>query len=331
MSSNINMLKTFVEGELIKAKDTNSNNQYLDNKMDLIKTELAKLIENVSSSLTPFTLNSCPYLNGVKNFLTIDTSQDESGNTTKVLHAHSPFTYTTGNRKTVNVTSDVYLDITSLSANVTYNIFCDYNEETQQTSLVVMTNNIYKSATQPDNMAVGDIWLNTQEPLSAYIKTLSSLQLTNKTLVGTYNNGEITNVEIESLTEQLINGFLSKDLSNLSSDGQAILDRKVEVEALLEPNGYAKFTWKDGNKISKLILQFGVIYNSTATSYLVTLPVAYSNANYTILTTTIDSFRGVVTTVTKPSITSAQFTLCPSAYNSPNSWTGYFWFTIGVD
>ena len=326
MSSNINMLKTFVEGELIKAKDTNSNNQYLDNKMDLIKTELAKLIENVSSSLTPFTLNSCPYLNGVKNFLTIDTSQDESGNTTKVLHAHSPFTYTTGNRKTVNVTSDVYLDITSLSANVTYNIFCDYNEETQQTSLVVMTNNIYKSATQPDNMAVGDIWLNTQEPLSAYIKTLSSLQLTNKTLVGTYNNGEITNVEIESLTEQLINGFLSKDLSNLSSDGQAILDRKVEVEALLEPNGYAKFTWKDGNKIS-ILLQWGL--NSISTNTTVSLPTSFLNTNYTLL----NSYDDLSTLLYPPKVTRQSKTSFVATANyggNPVSNINIGWFAVGI-
>lgn len=277
MSSNINMLKTFVEGELIKAKDTNSNNQYLDNKITLAKAEIEGKINDISSSLTPFTVNSCLYTNGVKNLLTIDTSQDESGNNTKVLHAHAPFTYTTGNRKTVNVTSDIYLDITNLSANVTYNIFCDYNEETQQTSLVAMTNNIYKSATQPSNMAVGDLWLNLQEPLSAYIKTLSNLELTNKTLIGTYKNGVITNVEIESLTEQLINGFLSKDLSNLSSKGQAILDRKVEVEALLEQNGYAKFTWKENNKLANLLFNW---YGALTQNKTITFATAFSNDQY---------------------------------------------------
>ena len=44
----------------------------------------------------------------------------------------------------------------------------------------------------------------------------------------------------------------SIDLSNLSAVGQAILDRKVEVEALLEQNGYAKFTWKENNKVAIL-------------------------------------------------------------------------------
>lgn len=324
MSSNINMLKTFIDGELIKAKDTNSNNQYLDNKINLTKTEMKNKIEDISSSLTPFTVNNCLYTNGVKNLLTIDTNQDESDNTTKVLHAHAPFTFTTGNRKTVNVISDVYLDITNLSADVTYNIFCDYNEETQQTSLVALTNNIYKSVTQPSNMAVGDLWLNLQEPLSAYIKTLSSLVLTNKTLIGTYKNGVITNLEIESLTEQLINGFLSKDLSNLSSKGQAILDRKVEVEALLEQNGYAKFTWKEDNKVA-ILLQWG---QTTVNDSTITYPITFNNL-FNILSQSFNytqPYSDYTNSVVQPTISSFKLYRDYGAVTQAN---GAYWLAIG--
>ena len=70
----------------------------------------------------------------------------------------------------------------------------------------------------------------------------------------------------------------SIDLSNLSAVGQAILDRKVEVEALLEQNGYAKFTWKENNKVASLIIQWG----STTVSP-VNLPLAYTDSNYTLV------------------------------------------------
>lgn len=193
MSSNITMLKTFIEGELIKAKDTNNNNQYLENKINLIKAEIENKINDISSSLTPFCVNNVTYINGKKQFLTLDVSQDETGEDVKVLHAHAPFTFTTGNRKTINVTSDVYLDVTALQADKTYNIYCDYNDETQAVTLVAMVNKVYKSVVQPD-MSVNDIWVNLQEPLGAYIKTLSSLDETNKTLVSTYKDGTISDV-----------------------------------------------------------------------------------------------------------------------------------------
>lgn len=56
---------------------------------------------------------------------------------------------------------------------------------------------------------------------------------------------------------ELVAGKSSIDLDNLSAIGQAIMDKKVEVEALLQQNGYAKFTWKENNQISNLILQWG--------------------------------------------------------------------------
>jgi len=191
MSSNITMLKSFVEGEKIKAKDTNNNNTYLDKKIDQTKAELETKINNVSSSLTPFSLNNCSYVNGKRVFLTLDTSADEQGTVTKVLHAHAPFTFTTGNRMTVEVTEDIYLDVTNLPADNTYNVYCDYNETSKIVTLVTLMNSIYKAEAQPDNMAINDIWINTQEPMSAYIKTISSIEETNKTLVGTYKGDTI--------------------------------------------------------------------------------------------------------------------------------------------
>lgn len=201
MSSNINMLKTFVEGELIKAKDTNSNNQYLYNKIMLAKAEIEGKINDISSSLTPFCVNNVTYINGKKQFLTLDVSQDEAGEDVKVLHAHAPFTFTTGNRKTINVTSDVCLDVTALQADKTYNIYCDYNDDTQVTTLVAMVNKVYKSVVQPSSLSINDIWINLQEPLSAYIKTLSTLEDTNKTLIATYKDGTISDVNAGVIRE----------------------------------------------------------------------------------------------------------------------------------
>ena len=63
------------------------------------------------------------------------------------------------------------------------------------------------------------------------------------------------------LTRYAISEFLNektdRNLLNLNTVGQAIIDGKVEVEALLEQNGYAKFTWKEDNKVSNLIIQWG--------------------------------------------------------------------------
>lgn len=67
----------------------------------------------------------------------------------------------------------------------------------------------------------------------------------------------------------------SIDLSNLSAVGQAILDRKVEVEALLEQNGYAKFTWKENNKVASLIIQWGLYLESTSPTDVKSLPISY--------------------------------------------------------
>lgn len=53
-----------------------------------------------------------------------------------------------------------------------------------------------------------------------------------------------------------LDGKTSKSLDDLNAVGQALLDKKVEVEALLQQNGYAKFSWKENNQISSLIVQW---------------------------------------------------------------------------
>lgn len=66
------------------------------------------------------------------------------------------------------------------------------------------------------------------------------------------------------------------DFTNISAIGQAVLDKKVEIEALLEGNGYAKFSWKDGNKISSLIIQWGVASSNDPSSVTgVNLPTTF--------------------------------------------------------
>ncbi len=87
--------------------------------------------------------------------------------------------------------------------------------------------------------------------------------------------------------------FTNKDLSNLSALGQAILDKKVEVEALLQPSGYAKFSWKENNVISKIIFIFlngtfdtiSVPANSSITKVL-NLPIIIDSTvlNYVAIT-----------------------------------------------
>ena len=60
----------------------------------------------------------------------------------------------------------------------------------------------------------------------------------------------MADINVGQIAEAL-NEKMDRNLVNADTIGQAILDKKVEVEALLEQNGYAKFTWKNGNKISK--------------------------------------------------------------------------------
>jgi hypothetical protein len=82
-----------------------------------------------------------------------------------------------------------------------------------------------------------------------------------------------------------LDGKTSKSLNDLNAVGQAILDKKVEVEALLAQNGYAKFSWKENNEIS-ILLCWGVgrtsdtknaIFKSFARTYTNNVVVSISS------------------------------------------------------
>ena len=67
----------------------------------------------------------------------------------------------------------------------------------------------------------------------------------------------------------------SVDLNNLSSIGQALLDAKIEAEALCEQNGYIKFKL---NKISKeIIIQWGFINDISANQWVNIVPPLLHN------------------------------------------------------
>ena len=109
-----------------------------------------------------------------------------------------------------------------------------------------------------------------------------------------YNLDNMADVDLSNLSntgQAILDNLASINLSNLSSAGQAILDKKVEVEALLQQNGYAKFTWKDDNGISKkLIIQWGqrtftsktINANSTTTESC-SFPTAFSSFGNIVL------------------------------------------------
>lgn len=113
----------------------------------------------------------------------------------------------------------------------------------------------------------------------------------------------------------------SVNLDNLSATAQAMLDKKVEIEALLEQNGYAKFTWKDGNKISKLIIQWGF---TTVSS--VTLPITYSNNKYSLVIKPIIKEGATMLGLSfkEPSQTTTTFDITINQNQISSSW-----FTIG--
>ena len=86
----------------------------------------------------------------------------------------------------------------------------------------------------------------------------------------------VVGTNIAEIITKLAN-YASVNLDNLSATGQAILDRKVEVEALLEQNGYAKFTWKENNKVANLLFNW---YGALTQNKTITFATAFSNDQY---------------------------------------------------
>ena len=143
------------------------------------------------------------------------------------------------------------------------------------------------------------------------------------------SNESINNEINVGASSEAINEKMDRNLVNADTIGQAILDKKVEVEALLEQNGYAKFTWKEGNKISKIIVQFGKVSQKTQ---VINLPTSYSNVNYNIVCGVVNGSGGMATgskenDSTKPKTLSSFYLYSNGA--SGSNCTGSYWFTIG--
>ena len=91
----------------------------------------------------------------------------------------------------------------------------------------------------------------------------------------TYTLEELSR-KVDAISE-FLNEKTDRNLLNLNTVGQAIIDGKVEVEALLEQNGYAKFTWKEDNKVASLIIQFGL--REIASTGILSFPVTFSQVS----------------------------------------------------
>ena len=131
----------------------------------------------------------------------------------------------------------------------------------------------------------------------------------------------MVDINVGQIAEAL-NGKMDRNLANTDAIGQAILDGKVEVEALLEQNGYAKFTWKNGTNINKLLVQWG--YTTVAN---VSLPTAYSNNIYSLLIrpTIINNPAMSGDTFKNSQQTATTFSVNINALQVSSSW-----FTIGI-
>ena len=134
----------------------------------------------------------------------------------------------------------------------------------------------------------------------------------------------MTDINVGQIAEAL-NEKMDRNLVNADTIGQAILDKKVEVEALLEQNGYAKFTWKEGNKISIL---FQWVLNSIGTNTTVNLPTSFSNTNYTL----VNNYDNVPTALYPAKITRQSKTsfAATANYGGNPVTTGICWFAIGI-
>ena len=134
----------------------------------------------------------------------------------------------------------------------------------------------------------------------------------------------MADINVGQIAEAL-NEKMDRNLANTDAIGQAILDKKVEVEALLQQNGYAKFTWKEGNKLA-ILLQWGL--NSIGTNTTVNLPTSFSNTNYT----SVNNYDNVPTALYPAKITRQSKTsfAATANYGGNPVTTGICWFAIGI-
>ena len=140
----------------------------------------------------------------------------------------------------------------------------------------------------------------------------------------TYTLEELSR-KVDAISE-FLNEKTDRNLLNLNTVGQAIIDGKVEVEALLEQNGYAKFTWKEGNKLS-ILLQWGL--NPTGTNTTVNLPTSFSNTNYTF----VNNYDNLPTLLAPAKVTrqsNTSFVVTANYGGNPVTNINIGWFAIGT-
>jgi hypothetical protein len=168
---------------------------------------------------------------------------------------------------------------------------------------------------------------DNNDKIDSAVGKLSTLSTTTQSsLVGAINEvvsncGALANLSttdktslVNAINELLSNldSFATKSLGNLDSTGQAVLDKKIEVEALLQQNGYAKFKWKENNQISKIIVQWGKISTSgnTVVGNVLNLATSYTSNNYCPAVSTYilnptgsTGYIPVITDITQSSLT----------------------------
>lgn len=111
---------------------------------------------------------------------------------------------------------------------------------------------------------------NNFDKLDTVIGALANLTTEQKTNLVAAINEIITN----------LGGKAAKDLSNLDSIGQGILDAKIEAEALTAQNGYIKF--KLNGISNSIILQWIRVETTTHSTFY--FPTSYTSTNYIVLT-----------------------------------------------
>lgn len=117
---------------------------------------------------TRFAVNSGYASNGKPDLLYDVTTTEVAFNVDDGT-SYKPLTATTASGNTFSLTSVNSIDVSALP-NGTYNVFID-----SEGNSYAYVNTIYRQESEPASMNTNDIWFNTCEPFSAYIKTSSEL------------------------------------------------------------------------------------------------------------------------------------------------------------
>ena len=131
-------------------------------------------MEFIPQTLIPFCVNSAN-----NNFLSFN------GN---IITVYAPFTYTTADGNTFTVNNNLTLNTAPLTPgtgqSVKYNLFVKENSGTF--SLSALANSIYTQMNEPSNPNPNDIWLETLEPFTSYIRNNNVWTITNLVPIGSF-------------------------------------------------------------------------------------------------------------------------------------------------